>query len=233
MIDYLFNGLEIFLLGVGLLVVLNNAPARWRLWLSIVALGATLTPWHLLPALHIPIVVYQEPGVALQSIVATSAGSNQASSLPIWAVAVALPGVGLLGFTAIVARQILRLRRWRSIAQRNDGILELAPTQTPRNCRVWVIPNSKEAGTTELPHPEIWIGDYFLREPRLSTVVTHEVCHVIANDPKIEWMLVLARSLFWWHPLAWFWVWQARRQMELACDERCAIELGQRASTLR
>jgi hypothetical protein len=92
-----------------------------------------------------------------------------------------------------------------------------------------VLPNSREAGTTRFFAPEIWVGDSFLEDHKLPTVLAHELAHIRSGDPQIEWYLTLMHCLCWWHPLVWFWVWRARREMELACDEVCADALGQQS----
>ncbi len=62
--------------------------------------------------------------------------------------------------------------------------------------------------------PECW------REwppPQLDAVLIHERAHARRRDPLIQWLALLNRALFWFHPLAW---WLERRLIALA-EEAC------------
>ena len=52
-----------------------------------------------------------------------------------------------------------------------------------------------------------------------SAVLVHEEEHVRRHDPLVQWLCLLNRSIYWFHPLAW---WLCGRLSELAeqlCDE--------------
>ena len=54
---------------------------------------------------------------------------------------------------------------------------------------------------------------------RLDAVLAHEQAHVRRRDPLVQWLALLNRAMFWFHPLAW---WLERRLSALAeqaCDE--------------
>jgi GWxTD domain-containing protein len=54
---------------------------------------------------------------------------------------------------------------------------------------------------------------------RLDAVLTHEQAHMRRRDPLVQWLALLNRAMFWFHPLAW---WLERRLSALAeqaCDE--------------
>src|SRR5260370_39084015 len=53
----------------------------------------------------------------------------------------------------------------------------------------------------------------------LDAVMTHEREHAHLRDPLVQWLALLNRAIFWFHPLAW---WLERRLSwlaEEACDE--------------
>ncbi len=52
---------------------------------------------------------------------------------------------------------------------------------------------------------------------KLSVVLAHEREHARRRDPLVQWLALLNRALFWFHPLAW---WLERRIGALA-EERC------------
>jgi uncharacterized protein (TIGR03435 family) len=54
---------------------------------------------------------------------------------------------------------------------------------------------------------------------QLNAVVTHERAHIRRRDPLVQWLALLNRALFWFHPLAW---WLERRLATLA-EEACDI----------
>ena len=54
---------------------------------------------------------------------------------------------------------------------------------------------------------------------KLDAVLTHEHAHARRRDPLVQWLALLNRAVFWFHPLAW---WLERRLSVLAeqtCDD--------------
>jgi len=54
-------------------------------------------------------------------------------------------------------------------------------------------------------------------QAQLDAVMTHERAHTRRHDPLVQWLALLNRALFWFHPLAW---WLERRLTALA-EEAC------------
>jgi beta-lactamase regulating signal transducer with metallopeptidase domain len=54
-------------------------------------------------------------------------------------------------------------------------------------------------------------------EAELDAVLTHEREHARRRDPLVQWLAALTRSVFWFHPLAW---WLERKLAALA-EEAC------------
>lgn len=54
-------------------------------------------------------------------------------------------------------------------------------------------------------------------QAQLDAVLTHEGAHVRRRDPLYQWLALLNRAVFWFHPLAW---WLERRLSGLA-EEAC------------
>ena len=68
---------------------------------------------------------------------------------------------------------------------------------------------------------------------KLGAVLAHERAHVRRRDNLIAALAVINRSVFWFHPLAW---WIERRLAvlaEFACDEACVAESGDRENYAR
>lgn len=53
---------------------------------------------------------------------------------------------------------------------------------------------------------------------KLAAVLTHEREHVRRRDPLVQWLALLNRSIFWFHPLAWWLERQLSALAEDACD---------------
>ena len=70
---------------------------------------------------------------------------------------------------------------------------------------------------------------------RLGPILAHEHAHVRRRDPLVQWLALLNRALFWFHPLAW---WLERRLAALAeeaCDAavlECGHDAGEYAQCL-
>jgi BlaR1 peptidase M56 len=61
-------------------------------------------------------------------------------------------------------------------------------------------------------------------EAKLDAVLTHEREHVRRRDPLVQWLALLNRSIFWFHPLSW---WLERKLSDLA-EESCDVAVLRR-----
>jgi hypothetical protein len=52
---------------------------------------------------------------------------------------------------------------------------------------------------------------------QLDAVLTHEREHVRRRDPLIQWLALVNRALFWFHPLAWW----LERKLSVLAEESC------------
>ena len=73
--------------------------------------------------------------------------------------------------------------------------------------------------TVGLLHPRIILPKSSQRWPQaqMDAVLAHEGEHVRRRDPLFQWIALLNRAIFWFHPLAW---WLERRLSGLA-EEAC------------
>ncbi len=55
-------------------------------------------------------------------------------------------------------------------------------------------------------------------DAQLSVVLTHEQAHARRRDPLVQWLALLNRAVFWFHPLAWWLERQVATLAEEACD---------------
>jgi len=54
-------------------------------------------------------------------------------------------------------------------------------------------------------------------QSKLDAVLAHEHEHVRRRDPLFQWLALLNRALFWFHPLSWW----LERQLALSAEEAC------------
>ena len=123
-------------------------------------------------------------------------------------------GVAVLVYSIVASALLTRLAigtlRARRLVRRaivRDGRLTSAACASPVTVG-WLRP--------VVILPETW-RDW--SSARLDAVLAHEHAHVRRRDPLVQWLALLNRAMFWFHPLAW---WLERRLSGLAeqtCDE--------------
>jgi GWxTD domain-containing protein len=112
-------------------------------------------------------------------------------------------GAGLL--LARLAIGMLRVRALLRDARVEDGWLTSRRTTTPITVGCLrpavLLPRGWQTGSAA----------------RRAAVLEHELAHVGRRDPLWQWLALLNRAIFWFHPLAW---WLERRLADLA-EESC------------
>lgn len=117
-----------------------------------------------------------------------------------------LLSVYLLGLALMLARLLRGTHAARLMlrgATREEGFLSSARCAAPVTIG-WMHP--------VLLLPECWRA---WPAARLDAVLIHEREHVRRRDPLVQWLALLNRSIFWFHPLAW---WLERKLAGLAED---------------
>ena len=199
----------LWMLGIG------TAAARHRAWTGVVLLMLLLPVWSAVgPRLPLHLLEARpEPG--------------EIRSLP------ALPGV--TDYVAIPAAPTARSIHWRALL---IGVyllgagalltrLALGTLRARRLIRSAVVEKDRlTSGFCASPltvgwlHPRIILPKTWPHWPKaqLDAVLTHEREHVRRYDPLVQWLALVNRAVFWFHPLAW---WLERRLSALAegaCD---------------
>jgi beta-lactamase regulating signal transducer with metallopeptidase domain len=78
--------------------------------------------------------------------------------------------------------------------------------------------------------PRIILPESIVTESSSATlrhVLAHELAHVARGDLWTNWLLLLARTLHWFNPVAWYVVREMRAEREAACDELALDVLGE------
>ena len=191
-----------------LLVKLGGAELAYRSWwLLPLLLVALLLP---LPALRALPVLQHVPTLPLKVVPGTVEGVT--AQLPMWPWLLAL--VWALGAGLHLARELRAQRRFEralgTLQARGDGSWQAsADPGLPALVGLW--------------QPRIVVGPHFDQQfdaDEQALILRHERSHRRNGDHWANGALLLARSVFWFHPLL---PWAARRflrDQELACDAR-------------
>jgi beta-lactamase regulating signal transducer with metallopeptidase domain len=78
-------------------------------------------------------------------------------------------------------------------------------------------------------HPVVILPQNWQEWPpqQLDAVLTHECEHVRRRDPLIQWLALVNRALFWFHPLSWW----LERKLSVLAEEACDVAVLARGHT--
>lgn len=188
MIDYFILSAELSLVGIVAFACLRTAPARWRLWTSATVLVLAVFPWSALPPIPVSAGSPATPALDALPLVPTSASTEflwmpviEASTsweVTLFTILSVSFTVGLAAFTLLEVRQQASLRKWRQFARDGSHLLDGLPKQMRTKCEVRILPGSSCAAATGVLNPTVWIGERHLDDPRLESVLLHELTSV-------------------------------------------------------
>src|SRR5215471_20012614 len=114
-------------------------------------------------------------------------------------------GCGVFGLLARLAIGTARTHRLRSRANVRDGKGISSDCACPLTVG-WL-------------HPVVILPENWQEWPpqQLDAVLTHEREHVRRRDPLIQWLALVNRALFWFHPLSWW----LERKLSVLAEEAC------------
>jgi uncharacterized protein (TIGR03435 family) len=138
--------------------------------------------------------------------VATETAPPREPSLNWQAVVISIYVSGVLVFLIRLAVGTIQANRLRAAAIVREGRLTSARCVTPITVG-WFAP--------ALILPEGW--DRW-SSAKLSAVLTHEREHGRRHDPLVQWLALLNRAVFWFHPVAWWLDRHLSTLAEEACD---------------
>ncbi|MEK6261845.1 MAG: M56 family metallopeptidase [Planctomycetota bacterium] len=147
----------------------------------------------------------------------------------IWLVGCLLLALKLLA-TALILRR--RLSACRPVT--DAAILELLETSRrrmglKRTPALLVTPESLSPCIVGTWNPRIILPESVVTESftvRLRHVLAHELAHLVRGDLWTNWLLLAARILHWFNPVAWWTVREMQAEREAACDELAFAALG-------
>jgi TonB family protein len=193
------------------------ARVRHAVWASVVVLMLALPVWTAWgPRAVIRVLNPATTPAMNRPTISTEPFSGQAmsetlhveqSSVLTWRNSLA--AAYLLGFFALLARLVIGTVRAHMLVRRaanREGRL------TSDSCAAPV--------TVGWLKPSVILPDGWRRWPqsRLNAVLTHEDEHARRRDPLVQWLALLNRAVFWFHPLAWWLEQRLSALAEEACD---------------
>ena len=149
--------------------------------------------------------------------------------------AIWLTGCLLLGLKLLVTAFILRRRLSACRRVTDAALLQLLET----SCRriglaripaLLVTPESISPCVVGTWSPRIVLPESVVTDSsteRLRHVLTHELAHLVRGDLWTNWLLLTARILHWFNPVAWWTVGEMQAEREAACDELAFAALGE------
>jgi len=196
----------------------GTAAARHAAWTGVLATMLLLPAWtawgpkatvRLLPAANAPAAparLASAPTDLTQSFDLQTPASPAPHRIWNWSdLAMAVYAFGVLILLARLIAGTLRAHALLRAAVKRGGRLTSSGCAAPVTIG-WLRPSAiLPEGWSEWP------------PARLAAVLTHEGAHARRRDPLVQWLALLNRALFWFHPLAW---WLERRLSALA-EEAC------------
>ncbi|HZL90482.1 MAG TPA: M56 family metallopeptidase, partial [Pirellulaceae bacterium] len=146
-----------------------------------------------------------------------------------------LAGCLLLGLKLLATALVLRRRLSACRPVTDAAILELLETSRrklglKRTPALLVTPESLSPCIVGTWNPRIVLPESVVTEAsatRLRHVLTHELAHLVRGDLWTNWLLLMARILHWFNPVAWWTVREMQAEREAACDELAFAALGE------
>jgi bla regulator protein BlaR1 len=199
---------------------IKAASARHAVWAGVVLVMLLLpvflawgpkAPLRLLP--REPRRTVQLPVIVVDGRILASAPTSPAKPVPksdvSWNWTAFLAGVYFLGLGVLLIRLAIgtwRVRRLLCGSVLRDGRLTHASCVTPITVG-WIRP--------AVVLPVSWAE---WPQARLDAILAHECEHARRRDPLFQWIALLNRAIFWFHPLAWWLERHLSRLAEEACD---------------
>jgi beta-lactamase regulating signal transducer with metallopeptidase domain len=191
----------------------------------------------------IPAVLPAETPTAATGDVAEDApsvdGPSLAASIPT-SIARALPAVWLAGCVILGLRLMataIVLRRRLSICRPVTdpallGLLEASRVKLGlgRVPTLLVTPGCLSPCLVGTWNPRIVLPESIVTQEstaRLRHVLSHELAHLVRRDAWTNWLMLMARILHWFNPVAWWTVRAMQAEREAACDELAFAALAE------
>jgi beta-lactamase regulating signal transducer with metallopeptidase domain/5-hydroxyisourate hydrolase-like protein (transthyretin family) len=148
----------------------------------------------------------------------------------IWLAGFLLLGLKLLATALVLRRRLSACRPVTDAALLN--LLETARLRIglQRTPALLVTPECLSPCIVGTWNPRIVLPESVVTQSsteRLRHVLAHELAHLVRGDLWTNWLLLTARILHWFNPVAWWTVREMQAEREAACDELAFAALGE------
>jgi beta-lactamase regulating signal transducer with metallopeptidase domain len=202
------------LVGVTAIVLhamrVKAATAKHSIWAGVVALMLLLpiwVAWGPKASLHVlPPLVQSVADQARAPVEIFSAGVPRSIQVsPGLVILLSAYALGLCVLLVRLAIGTVRARRLVRDAILHDGVRSNLLCAAPV--------------TVGFFHPTVIFPEHWRRWPKgqLDAVLTHEYEHVRRRHPLVQWLALLNRAIFWFHPAAWW----LERHLSALAEEAC------------
>jgi beta-lactamase regulating signal transducer with metallopeptidase domain/5-hydroxyisourate hydrolase-like protein (transthyretin family) len=146
-----------------------------------------------------------------------------------------LAGCLLLGLKLLATALVLRRRLSACRTVTDAAVLETLESSRhrigiKRAPALLVTPECLSPCIVGTWNPSIVLPEQVVTESstaRLRHVLAHELAHLVRGDLWTNWLLLTARILHWFNPVAWWTVRAMQAEREAACDELAFAALGE------
>ncbi len=139
-------------------------------------------------------------------------------------------GLKLLATALILRRRLSACRPVTDAALLNFLETSRRRVGLKRTPALLVTPESLSPCIVGTWNPRIVLPESVVTESstgRLRHVLAHELAHLVRGDLWTNWLLLAARILHWFNPVAWWTVREMQAEREAACDELAFAALGE------
>jgi beta-lactamase regulating signal transducer with metallopeptidase domain len=177
------------------------------------------------------------PPVAPKPAYHAASGESFASLAPLAVrtlTALWLAGCLVSGLRLLAASRILQRRLSACRAVQDGAVLKLLESarlqvgivQTPA---LFVTPEAVSPCIVGARHPRIVLPESIVTDgsaARLRYVLAHELAHLLRGDLWTNWLLLAARVVHWFNPVAWWTIREMQAEREADCDDIALVGLG-------
>jgi beta-lactamase regulating signal transducer with metallopeptidase domain/5-hydroxyisourate hydrolase-like protein (transthyretin family) len=148
----------------------------------------------------------------------------------VWLAGFLFFGLHVLGAAVVLGRRLSACRPVTDAAVLSELHAACEQIGLRRRPRLLVTPQSISPCVVGTVRPRIILPESIVTESSNTTlrhVLAHELAHLVRGDLWTNWLLILAPTLHWFNPLAWYVIREMHAEREAACDELALAALGE------
>ena len=252
LLHFLWQGAAIAALAAAALLVFRSPATRYligigSIGLMFVAFGVTLATLSSAPQVMMPVeaitatLVSHAPVAVSQHLAAQPPGGGSSGTGLTWVAQIWLAGVCLLALRVAFGLLFLERLRRRNLGTLPDALLQrclvlqqklgIARVVRYCECRLVAVP-----AVIGMFRPIVLLPMRALTgltPAQLEAVIAHELGHIKRFDVAVNFLQVIAETLFFFHPAVWWLNRRIRADREDCCDDLAIAACGEKAGYAR